>query len=240
LSSGLQLDVATPERVEVSLPVAGVGYRSLAYLIDAGLIFAFWAVAYFLYVLVGPPPLLMWLSLPTWAKVLIFIAVFFFQWVYWTAFEVLWRGQTPGKRLMHIRIVRVDGAPVGVFESAVRNLLRYVDFLPIAYAVGILVMLIDRQHRRLGDLAAGTLALREERIDLSRYQVPSGAPTALGRALTAQEHELLKSLTERFDVLDPDARMKIGRLLAARLGDDPARLRDDIALKAWLAQRGSR
>jgi len=233
----LQLDVATPERVEVSLPVAGVGYRSMAWLIDAGLIFAFWAVAYFAYVLIGPPPLLLWLSLSTVIKVVLIAGVFVFQWLYWTVFEVLWRGQTPGKRAMGIRIVRADGAPIGVFESAVRNLLRYVDFLPIAYGIGIVVMLADSKHRRLGDLAAGTLALREEKIDLAKYQAPSAEPSVTGRALTAQEHELLRSFAERFDALEPQARLNIGRQLAKRLGDDDAALRDDGALKRWLTKR---
>jgi uncharacterized RDD family membrane protein YckC len=240
VANSLQLDVATPERVEVSLPVAGVGYRSLAYLIDVGLIFAFWIVAYFLYVVVGPPPLMLWLSLSGVVKVLLVLAVFFFQWLYWTVFEVLWRGQTPGKRLMHIRIVRADGAPVGVFESAVRNLLRYVDFLPAVYGVGICVMLVDAKHRRLGDLAAGTLALREEQFDLGRYQAPaSAAAAAVGRPLTPQEHELLKSYSERFDALEPEARLRIGRQLAQRIGDDVSALGDDAALKAWLVSRGS-
>jgi uncharacterized RDD family membrane protein YckC len=229
--------MATPERVEVSLPVAGVGYRSMAWLIDAGLIFAFWAVAYFLYVLVGPPPLLLWLSLSGIVKVLIILGLFFFQWMYWTAFEVFWRGQTPGKRAMRIRIVRLDGAPIGVFESAVRNLLRYVDFLPIFYGLGIVVMLIDAKHRRLGDLAAGTIALREEKIDLDKYQAPQAQASAVGRPLTPQEHELLRTFALRFDAFEPAARMKIGQQLAQRFGDDSASLNDDAKLKAWLDKR---
>jgi uncharacterized RDD family membrane protein YckC len=239
MSNGLQLDMATPERVEVSLPVAGIGYRSMAWLIDAGLVFAFWAVAYFLYVLIGPPPLLLWLSLSTVIKVVIILGLFFFQWMYWTVFEVLWRGQTPGKRAMHIRIVRLDGSPIGVFESAVRNLLRYVDFLPLFYGLGVVVMLIDPKHRRLGDLAAGTIALREEKIDLDKYQAPQVQSVAVGRPLSAQEHELLKSFAARFDALEPQARMKIGRQLAERVGDDAAALADDAALKAWLDKRSA-
>jgi uncharacterized RDD family membrane protein YckC len=232
----LQLDVATPERVEVSLPVAGIGYRSMAWIIDAGLIFVFWAVAYFAYVLIGPPPLLLWLSLSTVIKVVLIAGLFVFQWLYWTLFEVFWRGQTPGKRAMGIRIVRVDGAPIGIFESAVRNLLRYVDFLPVAYGIGIVVMLADSKHRRLGDLAAGTLALKEEKIDLAKYEKPA-AEILTGRALTAQEHELLSSFAERFEKLEPEARLKIGRQLAERLGDDAAVLQDDAALKSWLTRR---
>ncbi len=235
MSSGLQLDVATPERVEMSLPIAGIGYRSLAYLVDIALVIGFWAVLYFIYVLIGPPPMILWLSVSTLVRVLGLVAVFFFQWIYWTAFEVLRGGQTPGKRLLGIRIVRSDGSPVGLFESAVRNLLRFVDFLPGFYGLGIVTMLIDPKHRRLGDLAAGTLALREERIDLSKYR--AAPELTVGRALSPQEHDLLRSFGERLDALDADARLRLGRQLATRLGDDASVLVDDAALRAWVKKR---
>jgi hypothetical protein len=156
--------------------------------------------------------------------------------MYWTASEVLWRGQTPGKRLMRIRVVRHDGSPVGLFESAVRNLLRVVDFLPFAYGVGVISMLIDSQHRRLGDVAAGTLALREERIGLEKYAAkPADAPVTIGRPLSAPEHEILRSYAARFEQLDRDARLKLGRQMAQRFGDDAPT--DDASLRAWVARR---
>src|SRR4029079_902185 len=114
------------------------------------------------YALTGPDVLKVIGGMSTFVRVAAIAGLFFFQWVYWTASEVFWRGQTPGKRLMKIRIVRSDGSPVTLFESAVRNLLRLVDFLPAFYGIGIIAMLLDPRHRRLGDLAAGTLALREE------------------------------------------------------------------------------
>lgn len=238
MSGTLQLDVATPERVAMQLPVAGIGYRSLAYLIDVSLILSFWIIVYFLYALTGPDVLKVLGSMSTFARVAATLGLFFFQWIYWTAAEVLWRGQTPGKRLMKIRVVRTDGSPVGVFESAVRNLLRIVDFLPVAYGVGVVVMLIDKQHRRLGDLVAGTVALREEQIDLSSYRAPAAtAPKATGREPTAQEHEVLASLLGRYDALDPTARLKLARQLAERLGDDAGSISDDATARAWLEAR---
>lgn len=229
-STGLQLDVATPERVSMSLPVAGIGYRSLAYLIDVTLILSFWVILYFLYALTGPDVLKVIGGMSTFARVAATLGVFFFQWIYWTAAEVLWRGQTPGKRLLHIRVVRTDGSPIGVFESAVRNLLRVIDFLPFAYGIGLIVMLIDPKHRRLGDFAAGTIAIREEQIDLSSYEA--------GKAeLSTAQHELLKSLVERFDSLEPAARVSLTQKLAQRLGDDPARITDEATARAWIASR---
>ncbi len=229
----MQLDVATPERVGLSLPVAGIGYRSLAWLVDVALILSFWVVLYFLWALTGPDVVAVVGGLSTFARVAAILGFFFFQWVYWTACEVWLRGQTPGKRLLKIRIVRADGSPVGVFESAVRNLLRVVDFLPFGYGVGAIVMLVDPKHRRLGDLAAGTVALREEQIDLSTYRP---APASAGRELTAGEHELVRELSSRFDGLEPAARLGLVKKLAERLGEDPTKLADDAAARAWLSK----
>lgn len=240
MSQSLELNVATPERVGLQLPIAGIGYRSLAYLVDITLILAFWVLCYFLYALTGPDVLKVIGGMSTFARVAATLGIFFFQWIYWTAAEVLWRGQTPGKRLLKIRVVRTDGAPVGLFESAVRNLLRVIDFLPFAYGIGIIAMLIDPKHRRLGDLAAGTLALREEQIALEKYQTtPGDQPLAIGRPLTAPEHELLRSYADRFEAFDPDARLKLGRKLAERFGDDAAQLADEATLRAWVARRTS-
>jgi uncharacterized RDD family membrane protein YckC len=239
VSADLRLDVATPERVAMQLPVAGIGYRSLAYLVDLTFIASFWVICYFLYALTGPDVVKLVTGMSTVVRVAAVIGVFFFQWVYWTAAEVAWRGQTPGKRLLKIRVVRADGSPVGLFESAVRNLLRIVDFLPAAYGVGVVVMLIDAKHRRLGDLAAGTVALREEQIDLAKY-IAAGDPAvkpAIGRVLTTAEHELLRSFAQRYESLEPAARLRLGRQMAERFGDDAAALSDDAAVRAWLHER---
>src|SRR6218665_2183326 len=181
-----RLDVATPERVSLSLPVAGIGYRGLAYLADLLLLFFFWVVAYFLFTLLVSGVLGFFPGLSGLARTLMVVGVFATQWVYWTACEVLMEGQTPGKRLVGIRVVRVDGSPaggldgwgVGGVECGVRNLVRRVDALPFFYAVGCLSVLLTRQHRRLGDFLAGTLLVREERIDLDKYAATESTPAA--------------------------------------------------------------
>lgn len=77
-------------------------------------------------------------------------------------FELTWNGQSPGKRWAGIRVIRRDGTPVTLIESIIRNLVRIVDFLPIGYGVGIVTMFVHPQSCRLGDLAAGTLVVRDE------------------------------------------------------------------------------
>jgi hypothetical protein len=74
---------------------------------------------------------------------------------------MLWNGQSPGKRWVGLRVIRSDGTPITLSESLIRNLARLVDFLPAAYGIGIITMFIDKQSRRLGDLAAGTLVVQD-------------------------------------------------------------------------------
>lgn len=216
-TSFASVDVTTPERVSVELPVAGIGFRALAYGIDLALLFGVGLVVYFGYSFVGPSAIDVFEGLTGLERAGAVLALFVMIWGYWTGLEVLWRGQTLGKRLMRIRVVRFDGAPVGPFESAVRNLLRVIDFMPLWYAVGLITMLIDRRHRRLGDIVAGTILVREEDFDLGRYL--ETRPQA-ARTLDAGELELVTSYLSRMTSLDLDARLKLGRGLCTRLGAD--------------------
>jgi uncharacterized RDD family membrane protein YckC len=225
-----RLDVATPERVALQVPVAGIGYRCLAYLADLLLLFFFWVVAYFVFTLLVSDVLGFFQGLGGLARTLLVVGVFATQWVYWTACEVLMDGQTPGKRLVGIRVVRTDGSPVGGLECAVRNLVRLVDALPFFYAVGCLSMLLTRQHRRLGDLLAGTLLVREERIDLDKYAPPRLPLQASGEAarsvpraaaappLGSEDAELVLSYLARAPWLEPAARARLGARLVERYG----------------------
>jgi uncharacterized RDD family membrane protein YckC len=211
------IQLATPERVAVDLPVAGIGHRCLAYLVDITLIFFFWVTAYFLYSLLQADLLQFFTGLSAWGVTLLVLGVFATQWVYWTACEVALRGQTLGKRALHIRVVRADGSPVTFFESAVRNLCRAVDFLPGFYAVGVVCMLFTERHLRLGDLLAGTVLIREERVDLSRYTLDSGSADQSLARLSAQETELILEFLNRAPSMEPAARLRLGTALLHRL-----------------------
>jgi uncharacterized RDD family membrane protein YckC len=107
---------------------------------------------------------------------LLVIINFLILWGYFALFEIVWNGQTPGKRAGRIRVIRRDGQPVGAGEVIVRNLVRLVDFLPGFYGIGLIVMFIDPQARRLGDMAASTIVVREgEHTRLRDVRVPSQA-----------------------------------------------------------------
>lgn len=237
-TTSTSIDVTTPERVSVELPVAGIGFRALAYAIDVGTLFGALIVAYFLYSLVGKSAIEVFNGLTSLERAAGLLVLFLGIWGYWTGLEVLWRGQTLGKRLMRIRVVRADGSPVGPLESAIRNLLRVIDFLPGCYPIGVMTMLIDRRHRRLGDLVAGTILVREEDFDLSRYE---RAPDARARTLPAAELEVVSSFLARLPELEPAARLRIGRQLCVRTGTpaSEAEAMDEAAVRARLEGFGS-
>jgi uncharacterized RDD family membrane protein YckC len=116
---------------------------------------------------------------------LFLITLFLIQWFYPVLFEILARGQTPGKKMLGIAVVNDDLSPVTLGTSLVRNLLRTVDFLPLCYLAGLVTMLSNRRFQRLGDLAAGTLVVSISRSARAAgvEDIPPLAPvTALSRS----------------------------------------------------------
>lgn len=180
------LHIDTPENVAFGYEVAGIGSRFLAALVDTLLILileGFIGLAviladnYFSGAL-GPDSRLI-----AWLIAGVGLLLFFVFWGYYIFFELLWNGQTPGKRLAGLRVIRANGAPITLPESAIRNLVRLIDFLPTFYGLGVVVMFIDRQSRRLGDLAAGTLVVRDQ----ANVTLESLAASPLGAAAAKRE-----------------------------------------------------
>ncbi len=84
---------------------------------------------------------------------------------YFALFEAFWHGQTPGKHVMKLRVIKDSGRQITLFEALARNLLRFIDYLPGMYLAGVITMLCNRKNKRLGDLAAGTLVVHELPVD---------------------------------------------------------------------------
>ncbi|GIV94214.1 MAG: hypothetical protein KatS3mg056_2923 [Chloroflexus sp.] len=104
---------------------------------------------------------------------LLAILAFVVNWGYFVFFEWIWNGQTPGKRLLRLRVLREGGRPVDIGAIVVRNLMRAIDFLPLLYGIGLVTMFVDRYHRRLGDLTAGTVVVHEAMpLTLERVMQP--------------------------------------------------------------------
>jgi uncharacterized RDD family membrane protein YckC len=108
---------------------------------------------------------------------LMLVTAFFLEWGYFVVLEVAMNGQSVGKRALRLRVVTSDGRPLSFTQSVLRNLLRAADFLPLLYALGVLIVARDRLFRRLGDMVAGTLVLVEERNKIHAPLVVSPLPT---------------------------------------------------------------
>jgi uncharacterized RDD family membrane protein YckC len=148
--------VLTPEKVPLTYRVAGIGARFLAWLIDGAFILglAFIGVLFSLPLEAGRPGL---------GQALMVLWSFVLMWGYFLFFEWLWIGQTPGKRVLGIRVIQSKGTAISFSQSAVRNILRAADSLPVFYVLGFVAAATNREHRRLGDLAADTLVVHIDR-----------------------------------------------------------------------------
>ena len=168
---GDQLSIATPELVAIEFPLAGLGSRFIAvlldYLLQGGTVFILILIfALLLSGSTGSGVAHAGDNLSAKWTIAILIAIpFLLEWGYFTLFEAFWRGQTPGKRIMRIRVIQQTGRPISLFESMGRNLLRAVDWLPAFYIIGVITMFATRRQQRLGDLIAGTLVVHERPLE---------------------------------------------------------------------------
>jgi uncharacterized RDD family membrane protein YckC len=174
------LNIDTPELVSIEMPLAGIGSRFIALLIDYLIWFAGILVLLVLYAYLLPGIGAFSKVSAQWALALRIFIFFLLNWGYFTLFEAFWNGRTPGKRVARIRVIERSGRAIGLFESMARNLIRYVDQIPFFYAVGVITMFSTRQHQRLGDLAAGTLVVRDREQENPLWGESSG------RTFTAQ------------------------------------------------------
>lgn len=211
-----RVTIATPEGVELQLTLAGIGSRMIAALIDLtiqGGLYLVLALA----LAAGSPD-------AGFGVALFAVAGFLIVFAYDVAFEVLAAGRTPGKRLAGLRVVRSGGRPVDFVTSAIRNVLRIIDVLPGLYAVGMISVLATRRNQRLGDLAAGTLVVRERLGGRARPAGPAPfLPPAAGAVawdvsgVGSGDIATVRSFLARRAELDPAAAERLAADLAARL-----------------------
>lgn len=158
--------IATPEGCEISLRLAGPVVRAGAWFIDFFIRVIVWIILVNLLAYLGG-----------FGEGLMLISLFLLEWAYPILFEVFWRGRTPGKNILGIAVMNDDGTPVGWSASFVRNTLRVIDGAPILlYAAGFVTIMLNRDGKRLGDLAAGTVvAYVEKRRHSAQAQGQEGA-----------------------------------------------------------------
>ena len=154
------LNIDTPENVAFGYNVAGIGSRFLAALVDTTIIVLLQLIALAASAF-GLNATRLMTSLGSWAAAIFGLIAFLLFWGYYIFFEMLWNGQSPGKRWVGLRVIRADGTPVTLAESIIRNLVRLIDFMPFGYGIGVVTMFFNDQARRLGDLAAGSLVVHD-------------------------------------------------------------------------------
>jgi uncharacterized RDD family membrane protein YckC len=212
----------TPEGVEITLRLAGPVPRAAAFAIDL-------LIRTGLYLVLLPLAGLAGLGVG-----LLLLALFLLEWFYPVLFELM-RGATPGKRALGLVVVHADGTPVGPAASLLRNLLRAVDFLPLFYGLGLATMLVDRDFRRLGDLAAGTLVIHREPA-AAATPLPAQQPRAPARPLDLATQQAVLAFAERSAALSAERRAELARLAGIAAADEPHPDAALLGVASWISR----
>jgi uncharacterized RDD family membrane protein YckC len=232
LPATAELSVATPEGVLFRLCLAGPAPRLYAMLLDITIVLA--AVN-------GLGYLVYWIfaRAPGFGMMVITLSEFAIGFAYGALLEGFWNGQTIGKRLFHLRVIDQSGLPLRIEQAWVRNLMRVVDALPLAYLVGGISVLCSPARQRFGDRVAGTLVIREtplaapadEAWSHQKYNSFTNYPAItmrLRRAATPEIAGLIQDALRRRNELAPYARREIYRDLAAYLQSEVAPFPDEL------------
>ncbi|HZS58604.1 MAG TPA: stage II sporulation protein M [Gemmatimonadaceae bacterium] len=244
------VDVETPEQVVLTFTIAGIGSRAAAALVDTlVLMILFAAASLTLGTLVSH---VVHRVAAGWGESIIAALWVLFSfaliWGYYVLFEGLWDGQTPGKRMIGLRVVRDGGFSINFAASAIRNVVRAIDAQPgVVYAVGIVSAIISPRGKRLGDYAAGTIVVREraitERVSSFPAAPAGAAAVAATTQLTDDEFALLDRYEQRRTSLDPERAEQFEGQLAAQFRPRvPSTVATDRAFLAelYVSERNAR
>jgi uncharacterized RDD family membrane protein YckC len=198
--------IATPEGIELTLRLAGPVPRALAWSVD-------FAVRGAILIAIG----IIAGALQKFGAAIMLLSAFFLEWLYPAWFEVAWGGATPGKRALGIMVLNDDGTPVRWPAALTRNLLRTVDFLPLLYFTGFAAMAMNRDFKRLGDLAADTLVIYRESAPKA-MKIPEAEPIAPRAALTVAEQRAVLDFAERSPGLTPERAQELAEIAASLTG----------------------
>lgn len=173
-----ELVVSTPERVSFGYQVAGLGTRAIAQLLDLLIV-----AAVLIVLSIASGALAVYID-PTIGNVMLIIGAFVVVFGYFWASEAMWSGQTLGKKAFRLRAVGDRGEPLTWLQAGIRNIVRIVDFLPYGYGVGAIVLFANGKGKRLGDLAAGTIVVKDS-DHVWLWQLPGARPQDWARPVAA-------------------------------------------------------
>lgn len=157
------ISIKTPEYVSLQFNAAGLGSRSLAFIIDQFILMAINIAIIVILVLFmeGQGAALMMFDSMTVPVAIAIILIFLINTGYFFVLEYFTGGRTIGKKILGIRVIQDNGHSITLLSSIIRNFMRLIDSLPTGYLVGILMIFFHSQHKRLGDMVAGTLVVHE-------------------------------------------------------------------------------
>jgi uncharacterized RDD family membrane protein YckC len=213
-AAGEKLIIETPEQTSIEFPLAGIGSRFLAVLIDTLIQVAVTIVLGLIFVGLGfsisATGFGQSSTAAVWVTAILIFVYFILVYGYFMLFESIWNGQTPGKRLTHIRVIKDSGQPITAIDAVGRNLLRIVDQLPFAYGIGVLCAWVSPQSKRLGDYVAGTLVVHEKPFEIvaPQWDAPARPAKHLYGAsrLTPEEFALVEAFLSRRNALEAGVR----------------------------------
>jgi uncharacterized RDD family membrane protein YckC len=215
-----RITIWAPEGIELEYTLAGLGSRFIAAVIDVLVRLVVLGALIGVLAALG--------AAATLLVVVLIVGTFLALFAYDIAFEVWGTGRTPGKRWSSLRVLMATGQPVTFSASAVRNLMRIVDIWGTALIAGLLSILLTKRNQRLGDLAAGTIVVRERRAGTLTTSAPGPVTVGPGvdvTAVSASELAAIRDFLARREKLTPEARARVSRALAenvsARVGGLP-------------------
>jgi uncharacterized RDD family membrane protein YckC len=195
------ITVEVPEGIDLHGELAGASVRALAYTLDL-------VIRSFVLMVLST---ILFFVLADAAGGFFLISMFLLEWFYPVVFEVLNKGQTPGKKIFNILVVNEDLTPIRWEASIIRNLLRAVDFLPFLNLFGLISMLISKDFKRLGDYAAGTVVIYKEEV--KQHSLPDVALEYLAEPLAMEDQLAIISFTYRYKQLSPARQQELADLL---------------------------
>ncbi|MEO6991180.1 MAG: RDD family protein [Candidatus Baltobacteraceae bacterium] len=238
------IDVSTGESVAFSYELAGLGSRFLAVFIDTAIQFAVLAGALAIFALfgAGADALVHGRAFGLARSVVVALAIaalFALFFGYFIAFETFWNGRTPGKALLGIRVVRDGGFPPDLASAAIRNVVRVLEAGLGFYAISAVCALLSPANRRLGDMAAGTIVVRDDAFESAPPAPVAERDDPVARALSPRERGLVRAYAARRPSLVPRARASVAAEIASvvrpKLAASYEHL-DDDALLTFLAE----
>lgn len=216
-----RIKIKTPESVELEFTLAGIGNRAYALFMD----YIYWSISllillvlylFLIFGFIGSD------SLDLWVYAILGLIFFFVYVGYFTFFETLWQGQTPGKRRAKIRVIRENGRPVGLQQATLRALLRPIDDLLF---IGAFMIMLSQREKRVGDWLAGTLVVQDkEAVAAAEFSISENARSLADRLLEAtdlsglqpDDFALIREYLRRRSTLFPDAKIKLSQQLTQK------------------------